>query len=75
MGNSEFDLGKGEVRSFLISNALFWMKYYHIDGFRVDAVSNMIYWGGNQSRGENKGAIEFLRRLNTELFAEDEKIL
>lgn len=74
-GTANFDLAKGEVRSFLISNALFWMKYYHVDGFRVDAVANMIYWGGNKSRGENQGAIEFLKRLNTELFAEDDKLL
>ena len=74
-GTANFDLAKGEVRSFLISNALFWMKYYHVDGFRVDAVANMIYWGGNKDRGENHGAIEFLKRLNTALFAEDDKLL
>ena len=74
-GTANFDLAKGEVRSFLISNALFWMKYYHVDGFRVDAVANIIYWGGNKERGENHGAIEFLKRMNTEIFAEDDKVL
>ena len=43
-GTANFDLGKGEVQSFLISNALFWIDYFHIDGFRMDAVANIIYW-------------------------------
>ena len=63
-GTANFDLGRGEVQSFLISNALFWMEYFHIDGFRVDAVANMIYWDGNKSRGINENAIKFLKHLN-----------
>ena len=39
-GTANFDLGKNEVQSFLISNALFWIDYFHIDGFRLDAVAN-----------------------------------
>ena len=74
-GTGNFDLGKGTVRSFLISNALFWMKYYHVDGFRVDAVANMIYWDGNKSRGVNHGAVEFIQKLNEAVFLEDDKIL
>jgi len=74
-GTGNFDLGRGEVQSFLISNALFWMKYYHIDGFRVDAVSNIIYWGGVQERGVNKPAVEFLKHLNQAIFEADESIL
>ncbi len=68
-GTANMDLGKGEVRSFLISNALFWMKYFHVDGFRIDAVSNLIYWLGNKDKGENQGAIYFLRKLNESIFS------
>jgi len=59
-----FDLGREEVRSFLMSSASFWMETYHIDGLRVDAVSNIIYWHGNKQNGSNEGAIAFMRRLN-----------
>ncbi|MEW5323433.1 1,4-alpha-glucan branching enzyme [Geobacillus thermoleovorans] len=74
-GTANFDLGKLEVRSFLISNALFWMKYYHIDGFRVDAVANMLYWPNNDQLYENPYAVEFLRQLNEAVFAYDPNIL
>jgi 1,4-alpha-glucan branching enzyme len=59
-----FDLWKEEVRSFLMSSASFWMETYHIDGLRVDAVSNLIYWHGNKQSGSNDGAVAFIRRLN-----------
>lgn len=59
-----FDLWKEEVRSFLMSSAAFWMDVYHIDGLRVDAVSNMIFWHGNKNNGSNDGATAFMRRLN-----------
>ena len=42
-GTLNFDLGKNQVRSYLISNALFWLEQFHLDGLRVDAVSNMLY--------------------------------
>jgi len=74
-GTANFDLGRGEVQSFLISNALFWMKYYHIDGFRMDAVANIIYWDGNQSRGVNEKGISFLKQLNLAIDEADPKIL
>ena len=72
MANSEwdsynYDFYKGEVQSFLLSSAYFWLSTYHIDGLRVDAVSNIIYWQGQQERGVNQGAVAFMRRFNDEL--------
>lgn len=63
-GTMNFDLWKEEVRSFLMSSASFWCDLYHIDGIRIDAVSNIIYWGGNKNRGTNEGALAFIRRQN-----------
>ncbi|MCA1056782.1 1,4-alpha-glucan branching enzyme [Rossellomorea aquimaris] len=74
-GTANFDLGKGEVRSFLISNARFWMEVYHIDGFRIDAVANIIYWANQGEQSPNEGAIEFLKKLNQAVFEYDSSIL
>jgi 1,4-alpha-glucan branching enzyme len=68
-GTANLNLGRGEVQSFLISNALFWMKYFHVDGFRIDAVSNIIYYLGDSSKGVNHGALDFLKNLSTQVFA------
>lgn len=80
-GTLAFDFGRPEVRSFLISNALFWMDVYHIDGLRVDAVASMLYlnFGKPEDRHvynryggqENLEAIEFLKELNTAVFRHD----
>ena len=74
MANSEwdsfnYDFYKGHVQSFLLSAAYFWLSTYHIDGLRIDAVSNIIYWQGQAERGVNQGAVEFMRRFNDELHA------
>lgn len=63
-GTLNFDLWREEVRSFLMSAASFWLDKYHIDGIRMDAISNLIYWQGNKSRGINDGALAFIRRMN-----------
>jgi 1,4-alpha-glucan branching enzyme len=74
-GTANFDLGKPEVQSFLISNALFWLEMYHIDGFRVDAVANMLYWQNTEEPHENPFAVSFLRKLNENVFAYDPGVL
>ncbi|WP_435368060.1 1,4-alpha-glucan branching enzyme [Neobacillus niacini] len=74
-GTANFDLGKGEVQSFLISNALFWIKYYHIDGFRVDAVANMLFWQAGGESQKNDYAVSFLRKLNEVVFEAEPNLL
>lgn len=63
-GTMYFNLWKEEIRSFLMSAASFWCDIYHIDGLRFDAVSHLIYWGGNKERGINTGSIDFTKRMN-----------
>ena len=66
-GTSYFDLGKEEVRSFMMSSASFWLDYFHVDGIRYDAVSHLIYWQANKNNGVNDGALEFIKRCNYHL--------
>ncbi len=74
-GSCLFDLGKDPVRSFLMSAMNYFLTYFHFDGIRVDAVSNLIYWDGNKNHGENDGALEFIRRLNGKLHYEHPSIM
>ncbi|MBN2540268.1 MAG: 1,4-alpha-glucan branching protein GlgB [Bacilli bacterium] len=74
-GTINLDLGKGIVKSFMISNAYFWMDYFHIDGFRIDAVSNILYYLGNMHVGTNYGAIEFLKNLSYAIKEKDHSVL
>ena len=74
-GTVNLDLGKGVTRSFLLSNAHFWVDFFHVDGFRIDAVSNIVYYLGNSAMGTNFGAVEFLQRLSTSLKSRDSSLL
>ncbi|MEM1440904.1 MAG: 1,4-alpha-glucan branching protein GlgB [Verrucomicrobiota bacterium] len=84
-GTLIFNFGRNEVKNFLISNAMYWLKEFHIDGLRVDAVASLLYldysreegqWIPNQYGGrENIEAIEFLKQLNQVCYEENPGIM
>jgi 1,4-alpha-glucan branching enzyme len=84
-GTLVFNFGRHEVRNFLISNALFWLREYHVDGIRVDAVASMLYldysrrageWVPNQFGGrEDLDAVAFLKELNEVIYAQEPGIV
>jgi 1,4-alpha-glucan branching enzyme len=84
-GTLVFNFGRYEVRNFLISNALFWLREYHVDGIRVDAVASMLYldysrregeWVPNQFGGrEDLDAVAFLKELNEVMYGREPGII
>ena len=67
-GTANFNVSRNEVRSFLLSNLYFWIKEFHIDGVRMDAISNMLYYKDGVS--ENRKSVDFLQYLNQSLHEE-----
>lgn len=63
------------MQSFLQSCACYWLKEFHFDGIRIDALSNILYWHGNKERGENERAVEFIKHMNTALKEMDSSIM
>lgn len=63
-GTRNFNFARGETRSFLQSAANYWLKEYHVDGIRMDAISRAIYWIGDPNRGVNQCSVDFIKGMN-----------
>jgi len=74
-GTNNLDFAKGITKSFMTSALTFWVKYFHVDGFRIDAVSNLIYHLGDINNGENTNAINYIKELSTHLFQLDDTLI
>lgn len=74
-GTANLDFSKGHTKSFMLSALRFWMDYFHVDGFRIDAVSNLFYNLGDATNGLNKAATDFLKQISYDLFQIDDKLL
>lgn len=66
-GTANFNVGKHEIQSFLIASLFYWISEFHIDGYRIDAVSYLIYHGGDQNRGQRSEGINFIKNLNSQV--------
>ena len=66
-GSYNFNLSKGDVQSYLMSCAAFWLDAYHFDGIRMDAINNGIYWMGDKNRGVNDRSVDFFKKMNRNL--------
>lgn len=74
-GTANLDFSKGTTRSFLLSAAHFYINYFHIDGLRIDAVSNIYYFLGNQNNGTNNDGVNFLKQLSSSIKSIDNNII
>src|SRR5690554_593873 len=74
-GTANLDFNKGITKSFMMSALTFWMDYFHVDGFRIDAVSHLFYYLGDQSNGINHEAISFLKEISAHVFKKDDRFI
>jgi len=74
-GTANLDFNKGITKSFMLSALTFWMQYFHVDGFRIDAVSHLFYYLGDQNNGINTESIEFLKEVSAHLFSIDDRFI
>jgi 1,4-alpha-glucan branching enzyme len=74
-GTANLDFSKGITRSYMLSAFHFYLQYFHVDGFRIDAVSNLLYYLGNKDNGKCNEAITFIQDISRSLFKKDTSII
>lgn len=74
-GTANLDFSKGTTKSFMLSAAMFYMEYFHIDGFRLDAVSNIYYYTGDMRNGTNYEGVSFLRDFSDTVKRFDKNVI